>query len=400
MKQTEEDPLPPYRGNDDQMREPSKIVQIDIEPIWEDADSLSAYNQNHNSRDFYVFWDQSIPMGGYIHRTSQNDQLNLQRIHESLLNANILSNDEPGMVECRGITDVILPFDCDNRLLSRNFFNGIDSRLDKGVEDVIDALTNGYISHAAFITDLIATAEVGNQTVSGAHTLRQYFAPIKGLFNKGKFHVSLLGIHIDYWGVQSGACRNVSGPLGCWYHESDRRYKPMDNVVQRPIYILILGRSSDGDTRKDNSVNKFTQNLHELISDHDGFDTQFELITTGALGTHTDLEWNPHDDQKSARGPVILDPERGYSCNDRKTHTLKVNFINDAIVIDEIISENFDVFEPITEIQKEEQNGITLNLDCKSVVDKIRQDHGQRESEKICSDKATVKPSLTHNIHH
>ena len=371
---------------------PTKVVQVDLQPVWDAATSPTTHDID--SESFYLFWDRSIPIGGYIHQTNQDDRFNLQRIHESLLNAHLLSNNKHGEVQCRAITDLISPFDCDTRLLSRNFFDGTDSRLDKAVDSVIEALTSGSLSLATLITDLVVTAESGNQTVIGAHLLRQYFnqPAIRGAFNEGKLHVAILGIKTNYWGVQAGVCRNLQGSLGCWYDEGDRRYKRLNDVAQRPIYVLILGRNTSG--TDDNLVNKFTQKIHELLSDH-GFDAiQYELITTGALRTPADFEWNPIDVGRG-RPPVDLDPQRGYSCNEDKPHMLKANFIDSGVSIDEIVAQNFGRDHPEISIQKYENHEMSIRLDCKSVRDEIDKDRSRQNTEKICTQEETVNPSLT-----
>ena len=374
------------RGGEIVASEPQiKTAEVSIEPIWEGIKGMQIADQRFDSQDFHLFWDRSIPMGGYIHRTERDSQFTLQRIHEVFFDAHYLTDDyRGGEITCKGVSDIILTFDCDSRL-SREFFNGGDSRLGKVIEDVTESLLNGNLKSAALVTDLTATT--GN--VSGAHTLLPYFDPLRTYFNEGMIHAAVLGIRMDYWGVHAGACRTVRGSLGCWYHEGEKIYKRLRQVVKRPIYVLIMGVNLDQDTSDDNSVSKIAHELQRLVVESGG-DVKSEVITLGALGHQTDLDWNSLDGYRGTP-PIELDIERGYSCNDRKIFDLNAKFSEGAISIDENSIEKFDSLNTFTRLRKDGENGISLRLDCESVSDQIRQDRQRDEGDKICNDRGMVK---------
>ena len=382
---------PPGQNGDDEASPPSqsnKVAKVDIAPIWEGAEILGTSPQDLNSQDFYLFWDRSKPMGGHIHPGEHADGQSsaLERIHGSLFDAHYLTSDyREGQIMCKGITDAISSFACDSPL-SRGFFNGGDSRLGKVVENVIEGLLNGNLMGAALITDLTATT--GN--VSGAHTLLPYFDTVWGYFNEGEIHAAILGIRPDYWGVYAPTCPPlVDSPLGCWFHEGRGEYFRLEAVVRRPIYILIMGRSLEEDNRDANSVNKFARQLQGLVAQR-GFDTtNSEFLTLGALGAQTDLEWNPFEVE---RGPIGLNLERGYSCKANNTFSLKANFSESAIFIDEIPIEQLDSLNTVPQLQKDGNNGISLSLDCESVRHEIGKDNRRAEGEKICDDEGVVRP--------
>ena len=357
-------------------------VTVGIEPVWEDSGLLGSIDRDSVSHVFHLLWDQSIPMGGYVHRTDPDSQGTLNKIHNLLKSARLTTDYRGGgaSLKCLGITDSITSIDCESSL-SRGFFVGGESRLDQGVEYVIEGLKSGTLKGAALVTDLITTTNYG----IGATALLPYFKDptLTAYYNSGEIDIALVGIRIDYWGVHSGTCQTLSGPLGCWFHEGQQRYQFLGGVVKRPIYVLIMGRRPKGnDNREHNPVHSMTTEFAESIAAL-GLEVKRTTVTLGPLGTQTDFEWLPHEGPGFQ--PVGLDPNDGYYCKDNGTHRLPGRFTDNLIKINSV--DTVDVKRIIT-VSRDDNDAarINLELDCKVLREEFR-----RESAGVCDDSSAPK---------
>ena len=378
---------------------PTDTTDVAISPKWEDAASIDSMSTDSVKQVFRVFWDRSIPMRGYVHSTDPDSQFTLQRIHELLLNSRLAAPDygHRGIsLECMGITSSVDSVACDSRL-SHEFFIGDQSRMDRAIENMVSDLNAGNIKGAALITDMMTTTDYG----IGASALIPFFrdSTLRGLFNEGVVHVALVGIRIPYWGVQSSACPQSEGSLGCWYHEGRQRYQLLEELAMRPLYVLIMGRSDGDEQRNETPVFQMAAALEESIA-HMG-DVTSELMTGGALqDSKTQLVWHSLPDSLSYK-PVDLILRNGYDCKSDEIVGIRGEFADISLTVDEI---NADLVADSSKLISDLiwENGsrsFTINLDCTFV----RDEGDRKDEEKIFNDEKTVKPSystLPVNLNH
>lgn len=349
-------------------------VQAEITPQWDDSGS-ETIDPDSISREFHLLWDQSIPMGGYVHRTHPDSQAALKSINDLLKRAR-LTTDYGGVessLKCLGVTESISSVDC-NSAMQRGFFGGYSSRLDQGIEYVIDGLKSGTFMGAALVSDLIATTD----DVIGAAALLPYIKnpEIRAYYNSGKIDLALIGLRIDYWGVHMGPCRTMSGSVGCEFDDFQNRYRPLDNVVRRPIYVLIVGRRPDGKTREEDPLNSMASEFVRSVASL-GWEIKHESLTQGPVGSHTIFQWHPY--ASDGFKPVDLTGE-GYHCKDYKTHRLMGSFSENQLSIIEMeMHGSLEIVSTNTDRDNAQQ--VNLELNCRTLREKLREDR-----QELCHD--------------
>jgi len=347
-------------------------VQVDIKPHWNNS-GQEAIDPDSISHEFHILWDQSVPMGGYVHRSNPDSQSTLRLINQLLINVRAETNFKGGRgsLKCHGITDTITSIDCDSEML-RDFFNGNESRLDHAIEYVTEGLLNGTFQGAALVSDLIATTD----DIIGAAALLPILnnSTIKAYYNSGKIDIAILGIKVDYWGVHIGACQTSSDPLGCEFNDFEDRYQKLNNVVKRPIYILIMGWRSPKETFVNNAVDKMGSLLYEDLRS-EGIEVKHETITQGQLESQENFNWYPSYKEGSGYQTVGLSNE-GYYCKDSEEHSVTGGFSDSLISIIEI---ELRGFENLLRATMDEINTTQVNIeiDCKSLREKIQENQSE-----------------------
>ena len=368
-------------------------VEVEVDPVWEDAtDSLKPTDTNdQGSQVFYLLWDRSIPMKGYIHKTNRDNMFALQEIHGSLLNVSSQVYAGSGIsIECKdAVLDV--PFNCRSSLSTRDFFTVGDSQIE--LQSAVDGLKDGSIVGLALISDLMATIE-GR---IGPTALLEYFkgkAPnLLEYFKEGGIHMAILGVRPKYWGAHPGNCPAPPGELGCWFHEGQKRWIPLEEPVHRPIYILVIGRSIDekDDSKGKNPVAMITEKVEQTLGH---FDVKSEVLTHGALGTQTGFYWNPPQKKDIERQNISYHPELGwYSCLAGREINLTAKFEEDGVSINRktlIKQTDSEIFH---DLKTSSGSGLRLKLDCKQVFNM-----NNREKEEMCNNEEMVKPELSEVI--
>lgn len=345
-------------------------VQAEITPQWDDSGS-DTIDPDSITHEFHLLWDQSIPMGGYVHRTHPDSQAALKSINDLLKRARLTTHygGEESSLKCLGVTDSISSVDCNSAML-RGFFNGYSSRLDLGIEYVIEGLKSGTFKGAALVSDLIATTN----DVVGAAALLPYFKnpAIRAFYNSGEIDLALIGIRIDYWGVHMGPCRTMPGSVGCEFDDFQFRYRSLDNEVQRPIYVLIMGRRPEGRTREENPVNNMASEFVKSIRSQ-GLEIEHEPLTQGPVGSQAIFHWYPYASEGFK--PVDLTGE-GYHCKDNKTHRLMGSFTDSHLSIIEMeMHGSLEIVTTSTDRGNAQQ--VNLELNCRTLREKLREDHSE-----------------------
>ncbi len=342
---------------------------VDITPVWEDATDSSEFRtiRNPGASDFYLLLDRSIPMGGYIHKDNKDSSYLFVDMQDEIESAIKSSDYESSEIKCVEITDEIRSPECwsNTDLMIRKAFGGNSSRIDRAIQLVFDSLKDGSITGVALISDLMSTTESGRG--GRATNLLSSFKPFERDFNESKIHMAVVGIRPQYWGVHSETCPVPPDSLtGCWFHEGRERYYALNEVVSRPIYVLLIGRSlKKGDNRRENPINVIMKKLEEAFDIRDFGVVKSELLTHGTLGGQTSLDFSI---PKNDRGHKLINyvQDRGCTCtgNDDK-HILTATFNASEI---SIVSESIELADSLgcfpqrrPEIEK---NGMVLNLDC------------------------------------
>ena len=165
--------------------------------------------------------------------------------------------------------------------LERGVFDGRSTQLDRSMERMLGDFRSGRADAAALVTDLMATGDVtGPLTLVGA--LRAWL--VSPDVRTGTFHVGLLGLKADYWGVRVRGCA-ARAPLGCRFDELRRRWVALETVQQMPVYVLVLGR---GAARVVSVMESLQATVDELNRGRDvPVETQWELLTRAAVGLDT-----------------------------------------------------------------------------------------------------------------
>ncbi len=368
--------------------------EVRVEPAWEDErDLLGAItSQNQDSTSFYLFWDRSSPMGGYIHGMEADSQSALQNINQSVLDARLRSDYLNSRLECTGIGNPQETIGCDSvDKRSRDFFGGGQSPIDEAIKSVVDSLRSGSVTGAVLISDMMATTENGE---IGINVLRQSLRDIEPYFNEGGIHMAILGIRLHYWGVQKEKCQPTQDPWECWYDEVGKRWVPLGSVVKRPVYVFVLGRNTKEDhSSRDNPVRTMTTQLQSILVDS-GFDVKSEIVTLGelALSEVDSVFWSPQHEAGKSQPIYMVDGGYGYYCkvaDDKKTYALRAEFAErDPVSIDEISGVRRDSLGLFTDLPELDENGIRLDLDCGSV-----RKHFDQRSDDNCHD-GRVKHNL------
>jgi len=347
-----------------------------VQPQWEDDTVSETVDPDSITHEFHLLWDQSIPMGGYIHRTDPDSQGTLKLINDFLKSARLTTDyggDESSLI-CLGVTDSIMSVECDP-IMSQDFFDGSNSRLDQGIEYIVEGLIDGSIKGAAFVSDLIATTVYG----TGPPALLPYLrsSALRAHLNSGKMDMALLGTRINYWGVHRGPCQTLSGSLGCWYDESQRRYKPLDQILKSPVYILILGLRPEEKSREDNPVFKMAAELVQSMTAH-GMEVKHEMITQGSLDNPAQFQWYPF----AETGYQAIDlTNHGYYCKDNETHRVRGRFLDPQISISEITMHGSLDSTVTAIIDSNDPQLVHLEINCEILRKKIRD-----EQPKLCRD--------------
>ena len=346
---------------------PEKLtVSVNVEPVWENAASTVSFATDMESQDFYLFWDRSRPMEGYLHHTNADSQDVFQSIRRSLYSAQNISDYRIGSRKCYGITGAIESVDCNLDLSTLDkAFIGPESRIDKGIEFLTAGLKDGSIVGAALVSDLMTT--VGADI--GPTSLLKYFKndpEFTAGFNAGEINIAIVGFRMSYWGVRCE--ESVNDTLGCWFSEIQQRWVPLERLVKRPIYVLIMGRNLE-DHPHDRDNNPVIKIATELVEDieSDTVDVAVEFLTRGVLDRKIQFDWLSPLEGDGPEKIMKIDTIRGYSCQYDGSTKIRGEFQDSLISIHQIgVGEN-DSLDFFSRYRIENNRTISLMLDCESV---------------------------------
>ena len=222
-----------------------------------------------------VHLDISYPMGGFLPFPSRGDDFSALRSVAQLTSDHLGRTYEgAGMpVRWRGVGESLRDLGPSPRI-ERSVFNGRATRLDLSIRDVLSNLRSGRTEAAALVTDLMATGGTTGP-LGVAMELGKWLASDD--VRSGLFHVGLLGVKAEYWGViDAGACPEQQG-LGCWFSERNPGYRRLPSVVRTPFYVLVIGRGRDAVDAVGRSV---VTDISQLVRGRGiELETRWELLT-------------------------------------------------------------------------------------------------------------------------
>ena len=146
----------------------------------------------------------------------------------------------------------------------RDLFDATATRLDLAIREALSDLRAGRSEAAAVITDLLGTGEL-----TGALAVSRYLVPWleSEAVRSGEQHLGLLGVKANYWGGTAPSCPTQDG-LGCWFSERGGGWRRLDDVLQTPFYVLLIGRNPESVTTIIESIQRDASALEiEAVSE-------------------------------------------------------------------------------------------------------------------------------------
>jgi len=142
----------------------------------------------------------------------------------------------------------------------------------------------------------------------------------------GAFHVGLLGVKADYWGVTHPTKCPPGQPLGCWYDERLPGYRRLDRVERIPFYVLVFGADAHDVTSVMESLQRGVLELDREI------ETESELLTRRSLGFETAMSCEAGSraggGNREPQYALFVDDQGRHSCVRDATVTLFCEFRN------------------------------------------------------------------------
>ena len=290
-------------------------VEASIHPEWREAPSQEPAEQEAaalgESRSLTIYLDMSRPMAGFLPLGAASPPregaggTNEFRAVAQWVPDHLTRVYATAALRWRGVGRDIRDLSEYPRF-ERNVFDATASRLDLAIQEALADLRSGRSEGAALISDLLGTGEL-----TGALAVSRYFE--SWLNSEGvrtsEFHLGLVGVKASYWGGTSSNCAPRNG-LGCWYSERGRGWRPLDDVVVAPFYVLLMGRSAE-------SLSTILESI-ESDAANTGIETVSELLTASTrpqTAPFTCVAYDPGGEDRARQYALHRDAQSGeYSC--------------------------------------------------------------------------------------
>ena len=280
-------------------------------PQWNTAPISPGPAPAPESVDIYL--DTSLPMAGFLPPASRPEEPSVLRTVAQNAGSH-LSRVYGGGVSLRwhAVGNDLRNLQGTPRIESRLFNDG-QSRIVLTIERILADFRNGRSEAAALVTDLTATGDVtGPLAVSNA--LADWLA--SDAVRSGTFHVGLLGAKADYRGYHSRRCPERADQLGCVHSERTGTVTRLAEVVQMPLYVLLLGRDAE---RVADVLESVGRGIEELSPD---IEVKREVLTRRS-GRAFDLELSCDAGEQFA---LFVNDLEQSSCLRDETVTLSCRF--------------------------------------------------------------------------
>lgn len=254
-------------------------------PMWaDDIVKVPRTNRPEESEVLEVHLDISYPMGGFLPFASSGDDFSALRTVAQFVPDHLSRayGRTDVSIKWRGIGHELVDLPESPRIV-RRLFNGTSTRLDLSIKEILSDLQSGRAEAAALVTDLMATGEMTGP-LAVAKELSDWLRSDD--VRSGLFHVGLLGVKAEYWGVtQEEVCPEKSG-LGCWFSERNPGFRRLDSVVRAPFYVLVMGKGADAVDNVGRSIQDDAQRL--------GLETRWDLLTSDSRSFDTTMSCTAH----------------------------------------------------------------------------------------------------------
>ena len=191
-------------------------------PEWDESPPGDALEPREESGVVAIHLDISLPMAGFLPPPSRRDAVSTfhvvaQNVGQHM--ASVYGRSGGVIVGWRGIGHELIDLPRTLRI-RRDLFNGRSTRLDLSIKSMLADFRSGRAEAAALVTDLMATGEGTGVTgpVTVANALGEWLQSED--VRSGDFHVGLLGVKAEYWGVTHPTECPPGPPLGCWFDET------------------------------------------------------------------------------------------------------------------------------------------------------------------------------------
>ena len=255
-----------------------------------------------------VYTDVSSPLGGFLPLSGRGGQETSTLTTLAQLTGEHLLRQYGGggvSIDWRGVghglSDLKPP-----RSLSRKDFDGRSTRLELALNEIFVDFRSGRAEVAAIVTDLMATDKIAGP-LAVAPQIADWLATED--VHSGEFHLALLGVRADYWGVTHLQACPERGGLGCWYSERNGEYRRLEGIEELPLYVVLAGR---GRERLEDVAESIYSDLERLE-----LEAQWELVTAASEAGVTNVTCSasePGGSGEPGRQFVLLEEEGGHSC--------------------------------------------------------------------------------------
>lgn len=259
-----------------------------------------------------VYIDVSTPVGGFLPLSGRAGQeTSTLRTLAQLASEHVLRRYGGGSasIEWRGVGHRLAPTQAP-RELTRGDFKGESTRLELALAEAFADFRSGRAEVVAVVTDLMATDKlVGPLAI--APQIADWLATED--VRSGEFHLALLAVQADYWGVtHESGCPERAG-LGCWYCErceAGRRYHRLAGIEKLPLYAVLAGRGRE-------AVVDVVRSIHaDLVGL--GIEAQWELLTAASRAVQETLSCEVFErgdsGERSQPQWVLREDEGGFAC--------------------------------------------------------------------------------------
>ena len=269
-------------------------LQVDLTPEWENAAIRPVNEVEKPPREIQFYLDLSHPIGGFVPLTDPNESHFPAMV--DAVGRHLLAVFGEGGVPVRwyGFDDQVKALGQRPRI-TRSLFDGGNSDLTIALARAQADLVSGNTDAAVFLTDLMVTRGGFASPIHLPNYVANWVEASR--VENGHFDIAIVGARLDYWGVHHRTCSN-SGAIGCWYNERKLQYVELENVVESPVYLLILSKRAGGQAELVRDLTKrIYESLTDLAASREQGRIHYELLTEQTdFGHEVGIEIKPAAD--------------------------------------------------------------------------------------------------------
>lgn len=246
-----------------------------------------------------IYLDISEPMAGYLSPADDTEQQGLQSVVQLIPDHLLTLYGPVERLEWLEFDQQVHPARLEPRF-GENVFLGAETFLDQAIDHGLKRLASGESHAFAVVSDLVAT-----HSGTGAVGLLSVLGPwIRGeAVRSGAYDIGLIGIRVPFRGVHNGKCK-MNAPLGCWFSERNPGWRPLIAKVDRPLYVLVLGKrviDSGARSTDESLVDRVGEALRTDVEGI-GMEAQWQLLSAGARDRDAELVCSARSPEGASSG--------------------------------------------------------------------------------------------------